>query len=76
MADWRDEKLRNLLPSKDDPYAFDSLSEVELKALDAAFGDGFGAAVKGSEAFAAPAADQERIATASLLLPKPLGRRG
>jgi hypothetical protein len=39
----RDDQLRKLLPSKDSEYSFDNLSAAETDALEAAFGDGFGA---------------------------------
>ena len=38
----RDHSLLALLPPKDSPYSFDSLSQTETAALEAAFGDGFG----------------------------------
>jgi hypothetical protein len=37
-----DEKLRKLLPSKDDPYSYDKLSKAETDAFVEARGDGFG----------------------------------
>jgi hypothetical protein len=42
MAPHRDDTLRALLPSKHDEYSFESLSQAETDALEAAFGDGFG----------------------------------
>src|SRR5712691_10789106 len=40
--DNRDDQLRRLLPSKDSPYDFYSLSQAESDALEEAFSDGFG----------------------------------
>ena len=54
MTRSRDEQLQALLPSNDDPYSFDRLSEAEMGALDAAFGDGFGSLGKGDAAFPLP----------------------
>src|ERR1700687_5418684 len=54
LTDRRDEKLRTLLPSKDSPYDFYSLSQAETDALEEAFSDGFGDAVLGSEALPLP----------------------
>ena len=50
FQDRRDDKLRSLLPLIDDPYDFFGLSEAETGALEEALGDGFGCAVRDSQA--------------------------
>ena len=42
MPSSRDDALRALLPPKNSDYSFETLSEAETAALEAAFGDGFG----------------------------------
>jgi hypothetical protein len=42
MTNRRDDALRALLPPFDSEYSFDTLSQGETAALEAAFGDGFG----------------------------------
>jgi hypothetical protein len=39
----RDNQLRALLPPMESDYGLDNLSQAETDALEAAFGDGFGA---------------------------------
>jgi hypothetical protein len=54
--DHRDERLWSLLPSKDAPYAYCSLSKAETDALIEALSDGFGdALVSGRNALPLPA---------------------
>jgi hypothetical protein len=55
LRDSRDDKLWSLLPPKDSPYSYCSLSKVETDALVEALADGFGdALIPGSKPFALP----------------------
>lgn len=61
-ADSRDDKLRRLLPTKDAPYDYQTLSKAETDALIEALGDGFGDRLaSGYEALSLPVSTKSEL---------------